>query len=141
MLTYHKGTIMTWREIKGEEKWVSVPQAEGRVTISWLLPSQLFRVEEILPLVAQRKHSSKGMFPDLSKSSELHPTLHSITTVVSTHNQIRVARAPAFTFSPFLCSPLTSQQSCTNCHVWPLPALFSIVRYTKICCWQMIRIN
>lgn len=23
---------MTWREIKGEEKWVSVPQAEGRVT-------------------------------------------------------------------------------------------------------------
>lgn len=32
MLTYHKGTTMTWREIKGEEKWVSVPQAEGRVT-------------------------------------------------------------------------------------------------------------
>lgn len=32
MLLYHTGTIMTWREIKGEEKCVSVPQAEGRVT-------------------------------------------------------------------------------------------------------------
>lgn len=34
---------MTWREVKGEEKRVSVPQAEGRVTdfLVFLLPSFL----------------------------------------------------------------------------------------------------
>ena len=43
---------------------------------------------------AKEEASSTGMFPDLSKSRYLLPILHSTTTVVSTHDQIRVAQAP-----------------------------------------------
>lgn len=136
---------MTWREVKGEEKWVSVPQAEGRVTdfLVFLLPSFLGK-KRFFAWFPRGKAQARGCFLTFQNPESCLPVLHSITAVVSAHNQIRVARASqgtAFTFSPSLRSPLTSQQCCTNDHMWPLPALFSIVRYIKTCCWQIIRIN
>lgn len=45
---------MRWRERKGEQKWVSVPQAEVKVTVFLASPPQLSWVDEVIPLVPQR---------------------------------------------------------------------------------------
>lgn len=64
VLFYLKGRIVIWSERKGEEKWVSVPQAEVRVTDILAFP---------LPAFRGRRGPSPGSPEGLILLQELHP--------------------------------------------------------------------